>query len=130
MNRASKRDKAKEKFWRSAIARQKSSGQSQAEFCQKEGLNSNTFCSWKKTIRERDRENERKGAQVPKTDAPVAPEMSFVPVIVAGSQAPRSEQKRRAVAVIRFESGRVTVFSGADLPTLTVLLAACKETFS
>jgi len=101
MDRASKRDQAKENFWRSAIARQVKSMISQAEFCQKEGLNANTFSSWKKTIQQRDRESGKR-ARAMKADATDKPEMSFVPVIVAGSQAPRPEEKRRPVAEVRF----------------------------
>ncbi|MGD9684161.1 MAG: hypothetical protein AB7W16_23605 [Candidatus Obscuribacterales bacterium] len=130
MNRESKRDQAKENFWRSAIARQVKSRLTQAEFCLKEGLNANTFCSWKKTIQERDRETGVKGARASKDDAADKPEMSFVPVIVAGSQAARPEEKRRPVAEVRFGGHRVTIFSGADGPTLSALMAACKESFS
>jgi len=131
MNGPNRRDQAKEDFWRSAIARQKRSKLSQAEFCQKEGLNSNTFCSWKKTIQSRDQESRVRGPRHQSTPTKQEPDVPFVPMIVAGSQSPQSEgDKRKLVAELKFGGGRVSIFSGADLPTLTALLAAFKECFS
>jgi hypothetical protein len=53
---AAKRDPEKESFWRGVFADHQKSGLSQAGFCRREGLNPQSFSSWKSVIAGRDLE--------------------------------------------------------------------------
>ena len=66
MQRIGLRDEAKEQVWRERLTVQQASGLSQLKFCTQEGLNANTFSSWKKTLEKRDGAKRR--AQVAKND--------------------------------------------------------------
>ncbi|MBZ0184875.1 MAG: hypothetical protein K8F91_01395 [Candidatus Obscuribacterales bacterium] len=57
----------------------------------------------KKTIQSRDQENGSKAARAHTADLPDRAAVSFVPVIVAGGETPRPEEKREPVAEIRLE---------------------------
>jgi len=57
------RDLAKEVLWRDTLARRRSTGTTQVEFCRKEHLNENTFSTWKKVIHKRDAGTVRKPAE-------------------------------------------------------------------
>lgn len=60
---ASKRDAEKEAYWRKVLMQWSHSGLSQAEFCRQQGLNANTFSSWKTIIQERDAEGPGNGTR-------------------------------------------------------------------
>jgi hypothetical protein len=51
--REMKRDASKEKFWRQAIAKARSSGQSVREFCRQRGLRENLFYWWRLELKRR-----------------------------------------------------------------------------
>jgi hypothetical protein len=55
-----RRDAEKEKFWREAIEEVKMSGQSVRTFCEQRGLKKNSFYSWRRELKLRDAEHERK----------------------------------------------------------------------
>lgn len=67
----SRRDAAKEGFWRRAIARQAESGLSVRAFCRQEELAESAFYSWRRTLANRDR-GTAKADSLP----------SFVPAVV------------------------------------------------
>jgi hypothetical protein len=52
----SRRDPAKERFWRNTLQRQEATGLSIREFCAQHNLAENAFYSWRSEIRRRDRE--------------------------------------------------------------------------
>ena len=118
------RDLAKEKFWRQAIARHAVSGLSQQEFCKREGINPNTFSTWKEIIRQRDAD----GTGV-KISAPAKKDMqeraTFVPIAVAGVESVAATAP--FVVAELHPSGLVCILSGADFDTLRALLTALKE---
>jgi hypothetical protein len=137
--RASRRDPAKEKFWRHAIARQLKSGLTREEFCKREGLNINTFTAWIHIIRKRDTEQaaEKRPAEVSfwlddnfgkstTTKAPAQKAEAFLPVFFPDDTACETKQGD-AVAEIRIGKATISVFKGADPSTLRSLLTACKE---
>ena len=79
MARPSRRDVAKEQFWRKAIARFSVSKLSKSDFCRREGLDVDHLRYWTNTISERDK-------ALPLTE-PVqdnANDKIFLPVVVAG----------------------------------------------
>lgn len=55
------RDAGRERFWRSTLTRQAASGLSVRAFCRQEELAESAFYAWRRTIAQRDREQE--GAQ-------------------------------------------------------------------
>lgn len=71
--RKPKKEKAKEFFWRRAVARQIESGLSQSAFCAREGIAASSFSSWKNEFARRDSECQTKEATA--TSLPV-----FVPL--------------------------------------------------
>lgn len=79
------RDPEKENFWRETFAAWRKSGEGKAEFCRREGLKLNAFCTWEGRIRERDEElrKARRRAQYQQRRAGMAAgkaEPLFVPV--------------------------------------------------
>lgn len=113
------RDKVKELFWRKALVRWTESGVSQAEFCEREKLNANTFSSWKKILRERD--DAKLGSASQSASA-------FVPVSVAVEESTRCEQSEPVpIAEINLDSRVVRIFNGASIDTLRFLLKALRE---
>ena len=73
----SKRDPAKERYWRAKIAQQSALRMTIVEFCKREGLNEHTYRAWQAEIKHRDQEKAEK-----LRDSSVA----FVPVTVTTSQ--------------------------------------------
>ena len=69
----SQRDPERERFWREVVKRQASSGLSVREFCRREQLAETSFFSWRRTIRQRD------GEQQP------SEQPAFVPAVVAST---------------------------------------------
>ena len=114
-----KRDKAKELFWRKAIARQAVSGLTQSEFCRREGLNANNFSGWKTEIAQRDAESSA-------SDLSAEPE----PVFVAVSAVARTEPSIKSpnpIAEIDLTAGVVRIFAGVDRHSLHEIIAALRE---
>jgi transposase-like protein len=68
------RDPKRERFWRDALQRHKSSGLTVRAFCAREQLAETAFHAWRRTLRERDAQRR----QVP----PAKPTPAFVPVVV------------------------------------------------
>ena len=67
------RDPQREQFWRETIKHQTASGLSVREFCRRERLTETSFFSWRRTIRQRDAEQEP-------SDGP-----AFVPAVVTST---------------------------------------------
>ncbi len=97
MSRA-KRDLEKEAFWRLVGDEHRRSGLTAREFCRKEGVSEASFHSWKRVLKERDREanglcDNRSGGRASgsslvseqRKKQPSAGENSFVPVEVVAS---------------------------------------------
>lgn len=129
MAKKSTRDPEKEKYWREILARWKASGLSQAAFCRLEGLNENSFSSWKSIIADRDLELKREKAALRKAEreTDLKPETpSFVPLILAGADRPPSKQQN-AVVEIRLPGAAVLVYQGVDAETLRTVMLAYRE---
>lgn len=86
-----RRDVAKERFWRGAVARHAASGLSVRAFCRRAGLGEASFYAWRRTIGERDRAP--KGA-------------AFVPVVV-NATGPASTLPQPATLAIELRGGRL-----------------------
>ncbi len=56
-------DSEKEKWWRAAFARLAASGLSAKEFCDREGVNHNTYSYWRTQITKRDRARAKPAAK-------------------------------------------------------------------
>lgn len=118
------RDLEKEKFWRRAFARQVASGLSQSEFCRREGLNPNTFSTWKSIVQERDADGT--GVKLEQDISQVAEQRpAFIPINVASTEQ-RPSTGPLVVAELH-PNGVVCILSGADAHTLRALLAVLRE---
>lgn len=115
-----KRDLAKERYWRKALARFATSGKTRAEFCAAEALATHAFDYWQRVILERDAE--------PQGNDPSheTESTTFVPIVVA-EHAARSNVRQLAAAEIVFAGGSVFLFSGIDSATLVALFRALRE---
>ncbi len=117
----SRRDKTKETFWKKVLAAQIGSGLSQKAFCMREGLNPNTFSSWKKVIRRRDQE---KSAKTETDGIPV-----FMPV--AQLQHPvkicAETNSQPAVAELDLAARTVKIFAGIDRESLKEIVLVLRE---
>ena len=69
----SQRDPEREQFWREVLKRQASSGLSVREFCRREQLAETSFFAWRRTIRQRDDEQQ-----------PIA-QPAFIPAVVTSA---------------------------------------------
>ncbi len=109
------------------MARQRASGLSQHEFCRREGLNPNTFSSWKEVIRQRDGDGTGIKAELQSESKPSngSENVAFVPVAVAARE--KEQPIARAVVAELHPSGIVCILSGADVDTLRSLLTALRE---
>ncbi len=117
----SRRDKTKETFWRKVLVAQIGSGLSQNAFCMQEGLNPNTFSSWKKDIQRRDQEKSAKT----ETDSisvfmPVAQLQHPVKILADTNSQP-------AVAELDLAARTVKVFVGIDRESLKESLLFLRE---
>jgi hypothetical protein len=131
--RQAPRSRQKEEFWRKKIAEQQASGLSQTAYCEREGLNANTFSSWKKILQERDAEKEVKRAlkQASVNRAARAAKASFIPLVPATSEvveAAREHPSTSAVAEVEVAGARLRVYNGADCRTLCAIIRAMRET--
>jgi len=137
-SRNSLRDPEKEVYWRQKLLEWKRSGLSQAEFCRREGLNQNTFSSWKTIIPERDAEQRIKDRSE-RVAAKEKPSFIRVEVDTKGSAkvnkpaqdnskmktAERPPERTVAAELIDAKIGyRVRIFNGADVSTLTAIVNA------
>jgi hypothetical protein len=89
------RNLAKERLWRSAVARQAASGLSVRAFCRREQLAESAFYAWRRTIAQRD------GMTAGPVKSRRAKASTFVPVVVTA--APRRDES----IVIELAGGRV-----------------------
>lgn len=121
MHKLQKKNIALEKRWRKLLEQQKHSGLSQQKFCDSQGVNARTFSCWKTRLAKRDRE--KKFVEDHKKQG------QFVPMIVAGEENRQSDTESDKVAEFNLNGISITVFRGADLYTLRLLLRACKENF-
>lgn len=81
MRSNSKRDAAKEQFWRKAIVRFAASGLSKTEFCEQEGLTLDLLRYWTENINKRDEERRAAKPSIPKAGA-----NTFLPITVTESR--------------------------------------------
>jgi hypothetical protein len=149
-NRSSTRDPKKEAFWREKLRNWQDSGLSQAEFCRNEGLNPNSFSSWKVIIPKRDAERattQRTSGDRGRARQTVAKQLAarrnkptFVRLdlsegtnartvstreTIDAEQSEPSGREFPAAELIDPRSGcRVRIFNGADRSTLTALVSA------
>ena len=112
-------DKAKELFWRKAIARQAESGLPQARFCERDGLNANNFSWWKREISKRD------AARAEIVSAPSMDDL-FIPLNVK-SETDSKVDTEKAVAEIDLSAGIVRIFGGIDRHALHEILSVLRE---
>jgi hypothetical protein len=124
-----RRNPAKERFWRDAIGRQRTSGLSIAEFCLRERLSRASFHNWRREIARRDavapaKTIAAKASRRTSSKAAVSGPQSvsaFVPVVV------KDEASPAVVEVILPDRTLVRVSSGCDGRTLALVLAALAE---
>ena len=131
------RDLTKEAVWRETLARWRSAGTTQAEFCRKEHLNENTFSTWKKVIHKRDAGAVRKPVETT-VGKKEQSKPAFVRLELAEALEPVGDSARRqtigahdnadqalAAEIIDLAKGtRLRIFNGADQSTFAALLAA------
>lgn len=84
-------DPAKEKYWRSVVARQEESGLTIVAFCELEKFKIGTFQNWKSDIRRRDRQKAFTEAQKLNAQTAKTPQSILVPVSVTDVQTTRAE---------------------------------------
>jgi hypothetical protein len=109
----------KERFWRKAIERFRSSGKTRSEFCADESLRVDMLVYWSKVISERD-------GELVTEDSVLAPKF-FVPITVADHDSPQSRTHQQAIAEIVFSSGSILLFKGVDSVLLKALFQALRE---
>ena len=120
-------NEAREKFWRSAIARQIESGLSQKRFCEREKISANSFSAWKISIRQQDEGKKPSPKQPAVSDARQPEVPPFIPVVVSETGHQFDLSRQSAVAEVRFAHIQVSIFAGADTETLCALFSACRE---
>lgn len=121
MGGGSKRDLAKERFWRKAIARLAASNMSPGQFCKQEGLDPDLLRYWRGAILKRDAALE---AEVPHEPAAGR---RFVPVVVTGQDYRLPGTRPISVAEIIFDGGSVSLFNGITIDTVRALLLAVRD---
>lgn len=121
MRGGSKRDLAKERFWRKAIARLATSDLSTAQFCKQEGLDPDLLRYWRGAILKRDAARD---AEVPEE---AAAGRRFVPVVVTGHDYRLPGTRQMPVAEIIFDGGSVSLFNGITIDTVRALLLAVRD---
>lgn len=124
MRRRTRRDLAKEKFWRHAIERWRQSGLSQYAFCDQEDLTPATFSSWKEIIRQRD---EEENEERERAEGIRGRQTTFAPVSMVTDAAEAISHQAKPVAELRIQNLVVLIFAGADRETLQSLLTFLKE---
>lgn len=119
-----RRDAEKERVWRERIIRQASSGLSVREFCRKEKLAESAFFSWRRELRLRDQEGNKRGLAVRKRLAGKKDrgEQGFVSLEVRSAR-----PEGAAVEVILSDRITLRVMAGCDAETLRRVLAALES---
>lgn len=133
--RKARRNSQTEKFWSDHIAAKEASGLSQAAYCTREGLNPNTFSSWKTVLLKRKSEQAQEVQQAIRkasvNRAARAEKASFIPLVPTNSKVtqPASTNPPRASAVAEVEvaGARLRIFNGADCGTLCAIIRAMRE---
>jgi hypothetical protein len=142
------RDLDKEDHWRAVIGKFLASDlPSKAAFCRAEGIKEKHLTNWQRIIRLRDREQKlaqqrqlrepraasdvrsRRTAQSPthaRTKS-TGTSPAFVPLAVVRDKVVSSDKLSPVVAEVRVGAIVVSIFAGADIETLQVLLTALKE---
>jgi len=126
----SRRDPAKEQYWREAVARYQSSGLSMNQFCLQEKINHHTFSSWKYIIRARDKQLSSNSIEAKQPRKKQTKHVGFVPLVVSDKHCTMSKEKpvgEIAVAEIIIADCRIRIFAGVDVSTFRTLLQAIKE---
>lgn len=123
MGSNTKRDLAKEQFWRKTIASCSTSGLSRSQFCKKKGLNVELLRYWAGVIAERDEEQQLIESRKVPTD------QTFLPVVVVESKThdrlPGTQQM--PVAEIVVAGGSIRLFNGITTDTCRALWLALRE---
>ena len=114
--------KQTEQYWRSQIARFKNSGLSQTVFCEKVGLNPNTFSKWKCRLALVDSVKEREFLEVAVSEPP-----TFVSLTEVQGSSKTAAMSAAPLAEIDLASRVVRVFAGIDRHALYEVLAALRE---
>lgn len=96
-----RRDLAKERLWRAAVARHAASGLSVRVFCRREQLGEASFYAWRRTIGARDRAAKR---------------AAFVPVVVHAAR-PELTPPQPATLAIELRGGRTLRLPARISPT-------------
>ena len=109
----SRRDPAKEQFWRDTFQRHKQSGLSIREFCDRESLKAWTFSWWRRELTKRDRERQ---PPKPKLES----KSPFIPVQVVPD--PKQAQSSSAIEIVLPAGPTLRVPSGFDVQVLTGVL--------
>lgn len=118
-----KKDKAKELFWRNAVARQIESGLSQNAFCAREGIAASSFSSWRTELVRRD--NQRSAKEPAADSLPI-----FVPLSQPNADVDLTfinPTSTAAIAEIDLATGAVKLFSGIDQHSLRDIFKALRE---
>jgi hypothetical protein len=119
--RNSRRDPAKEQFWRTVLQKQRGSGLKIREFCRRQGLADTAFHAWRREIHRRDRQAAQSKLSItadrPNPKKP-GRRSSFLPVALSVAPPPCALE-------IALPSGVVLrVRRDCDLPMLRAVLAA------
>lgn len=125
MRRSLPRDPFKEQYWRDTFERQAASGLGPKAFCEREGINENSYYSWRALIKKRDAEKPTKSAakDVP-TPQPSSSE--FVPIQLISTAAPASETAGGHIEICTPSGFVVKVFNDVNVGTLRVVLAVLR----
>ena len=106
----------REQFWRRHLSQQSASGLTTRDYCRKHALQEPSFYSWRRTIRDRDRQPAPVAR--PTHDAPRPP--AFLPVAVVDPPA----RPHHPPIDVRLANGcRIRVRSGCDRSLLADVLA-------
>jgi hypothetical protein len=117
----------REQYWRDQISKWSASGVSQVQFCKDEGLNLNTFVSWKSLMKKRD-------AKAQKSDRRRQSSPTFAKVKLvheseerqapSGTPSALSGQGIVAAELTKGQDLHLKIFNGADRSTLVAIFTA------
>lgn len=110
-----RRDPAKERFWREVIQRQQKGGLTVSAFCVAEGLKDWSFHWWRRELAKRDREKSAAKADSKPKDVP-----SFVPVQLVPER--EAIQASSTIEVVLNSGQRVLIPAAFDPQSLDSLL--------
>jgi transposase-like protein len=118
MARRGPRDRGKERYWRRVLRQWRRSGQGVRSYCVENGLSEALFYAWRRTIQERDRQEELGPAVRDDRECSAPP--AFVPLTIAPAAATPLE-------VVLAHGRVVRIAPGFDPATLGQLLAVLDE---